>query len=158
VRVEKVKERDKWCCQKCNAKTKLHAHHIIPWEQDKSKRFDLDNGITLCASCHAKEDLTGKKRPPEVCKNISEGHKGQVSYWKGKKLSEEHKRKLSDAKKGKAPWNKGKINNPEKKICKDCNIEKPVKDFTPQGNWYTNRCKKCRNAILKQKREAQLGN
>jgi hypothetical protein len=44
--------RDFYTCQICGAETYLHAHHIIEWAKDESKRFDIDNGITLCIDCH----------------------------------------------------------------------------------------------------------
>ena len=61
---EKVKERDGWVCQLCGAKnhepgktgkpTVLNAHHIIARDnkQFPELRFDVENGITLCAGCH----------------------------------------------------------------------------------------------------------
>jgi len=47
--------------------------------------------------------LTGKKRSDEARRNISEGHKGQKAWNKGKKMplrTEEHRKKLSEAVKG----------------------------------------------------------
>src|SRR5215470_3994735 len=49
-----VRERDGYECKKCGAKEYLEAHHIIPWKNDKSLKYDLDNGITICRSCHIK--------------------------------------------------------------------------------------------------------
>lgn len=52
----KVKQRDKYTCQKCRIKgttKQLHAHHIDDYFKYKDGRLDLDNGITLCASCHS---------------------------------------------------------------------------------------------------------
>ena len=50
---KKVFERDLYHCRLCreNSDT-LVAHHIIPWSVDKSKRYELNNGITLCKDCH----------------------------------------------------------------------------------------------------------
>jgi 5-methylcytosine-specific restriction endonuclease McrA len=51
-----VFERDKYTCQICGiVGGKLNAHHIIPFSVDKSLRFDLLNGITLCVACHKKQ-------------------------------------------------------------------------------------------------------
>jgi 5-methylcytosine-specific restriction endonuclease McrA len=60
-----VFKRDNYTCQHCNEKTYLHAHHIIEWAVNESKRFDIDNGITLCVQCHSKVHgrWLGKKRP-----------------------------------------------------------------------------------------------
>lgn len=78
-----VKEKDGWKCQHCGCeeKKKLHAHHIIAWEKDKSKRFNIDNGLTLCKNCHAKHETKNKI---------------------GKSFSP-----LTEFKKGSIPWNKG---------------------------------------------------
>lgn len=49
-----VLARDNCTCQTCGARFRvLHAHHIIPWAVDTARRYDIDNGITLCANCHA---------------------------------------------------------------------------------------------------------
>lgn len=48
-----VFERDNFICRKCNKKGgHLNAHHIVSWATCPEKRFDIDNGITLCLNCH----------------------------------------------------------------------------------------------------------
>lgn len=53
-----VFHRDNYTCQCCgcrsgNGKTvEVNAHHIFNWKDNPDMRFDIDNGITLCASCH----------------------------------------------------------------------------------------------------------
>lgn len=50
-----VYERDNYTCQGCGqVGGELNAHHIIPWSVSEEKRFDLDNGQTLCYECHVK--------------------------------------------------------------------------------------------------------
>lgn len=61
---EAVKERDGWTCQLCGLKkgdikdngkpVVLNAHHIIGRDNKEfpDMRFDVENGITLCAGCH----------------------------------------------------------------------------------------------------------
>lgn len=50
-----VRKRDNYTCQICGTKEgKIVAHHIVPWLKNEEKRFDLQNGQTLCQSCHAK--------------------------------------------------------------------------------------------------------
>jgi len=50
--------RDKYTCQCCGAKNgngkfiRLEAHHIFNWGKYPDKRFDVNNGITLCQQCH----------------------------------------------------------------------------------------------------------
>lgn len=49
-----IKRRDGYKCQDCGEtdRRKLQSHHIIPWDDNESLRFDLHNGVTLCLSCH----------------------------------------------------------------------------------------------------------
>jgi hypothetical protein len=48
-----VKQRDHWTCQSCGYKgNKIIAHHIVEFSKDKSLRFDVSNGVTLCRPCH----------------------------------------------------------------------------------------------------------
>ena len=49
-----VLERDGHSCQHCNANEELHAHHIKSFIRYPDVRFDIDNGITLCCTCHEK--------------------------------------------------------------------------------------------------------
>lgn len=90
-----IKNRDKWICQHCGCeeKNKLHAHHIVPWNDNVDLRFEISNGITLCRSCHKKED---RRLHPEINK------------LRGIPRSKETKEKLRLANLGKSPPNKGK--------------------------------------------------
>lgn len=57
-----IKTRDKYLCRICIAKifntthvynyNKLEVHHIVPLDEDFSKRLDEDNLITLCCYHH----------------------------------------------------------------------------------------------------------
>lgn len=51
---EAVYMRDKKTCSLCHIHTGLVAHHIIDWNKEESRRYNITNGITLCASCHVK--------------------------------------------------------------------------------------------------------
>jgi len=97
----KVKERDGNQCTKCGSKEKLHVHHIIPWEDCYEKRIDVDNGLTLCVSCHLSFEKKGHIKSEETRIKLSKALKGRESPNKGKKVSEEARKKMSDAKKGK---------------------------------------------------------
>jgi hypothetical protein len=50
---EAVYSRDKWECQKCGVGGGFNAHHIKNFHKYPELRFAIDNGITLCVSCHA---------------------------------------------------------------------------------------------------------
>ena len=58
---KQVFERDNYTCQKCGDcsgnghAVELHPHHIQPFATNLALRYDLNNGITLCKSCHRKE-------------------------------------------------------------------------------------------------------
>ena len=49
-----VFERDKYTCQTCGDDKggNLVAHHLNGYNWDKKTRIDINNGITLCESCH----------------------------------------------------------------------------------------------------------
>lgn len=49
-----VKARDGFACVHCGDDRggNLHAHHRKHWATHPSLRFDLDNGVTVCAGCH----------------------------------------------------------------------------------------------------------
>lgn len=50
----KIYERDGFTCQKCgdNKGHNLTAHHLDGWDWCREKRLEVDNGITLCKTCH----------------------------------------------------------------------------------------------------------
>jgi len=47
-----VKHRDGHTCKRCNSTKQLQAHHIEPVSKYPELVVDVDNGITLCHSCH----------------------------------------------------------------------------------------------------------
>ena len=57
----RVFERDDWTCRKCGLRSEknqyilIQAHHIKPFATFPELRFEIDNGMTLCKKCHAKE-------------------------------------------------------------------------------------------------------
>lgn len=49
----KVISRDGAACQHCGSRgAELHAHHVKSYKEHPSLRFEVANGITLCAPCH----------------------------------------------------------------------------------------------------------
>ncbi|MDP2652192.1 MAG: HNH endonuclease signature motif containing protein [bacterium] len=106
-----VKEKDGWKCQHCGCedRKRLHAHHIISWAADETKRFEISNGLTLCKNCHAKEET--KNVIGKHFSRQTEFKKGQAAWNKGKKHTAESKAKMSQSLKGHIPWNKGLKND-----------------------------------------------
>lgn len=52
--------RDDYTCQICGIRGRdLQAHHIEKWSECKAKRYDKDNGVTLCKKCH--KEIHGRK-------------------------------------------------------------------------------------------------
>lgn len=51
-----VRARDGQRCTKCGTRRagwrSLHLHHVKPWAGNPDSRFDPENIVTLCASCH----------------------------------------------------------------------------------------------------------
>lgn len=53
---EEVFKRDKFTCRECGIMGGvLHPHHILGFSDFPTLRYNIDNGITLCASCHQKK-------------------------------------------------------------------------------------------------------
>jgi len=50
-----VKSRDRYRCRLCLGEG-TDAHHIIHRGQNYGMKWDIENGITLCRSCHDKAD------------------------------------------------------------------------------------------------------
>jgi hypothetical protein len=47
-------ERDKYMCTVCEKREPLVVHHVKCWKKYPELRFDVENGVTLCNSCHCK--------------------------------------------------------------------------------------------------------
>lgn len=47
-----VKMRDNFTCKICNSKGYVVAHHLESFNSNKEKRYDINNGVTLCDKCH----------------------------------------------------------------------------------------------------------
>ena len=59
---KEVLKRDNYTCQHCGTKEKLCCHHIKGFHTYPKKSYDLDNGLTLCGSCHSKEHWRLRKQ------------------------------------------------------------------------------------------------
>ena len=49
-----VYKKDKYKCRLCGSKKDIVAHHLKLFSDFPELRFSVDNGITLCRSCHLK--------------------------------------------------------------------------------------------------------
>ena len=50
---KQIKERDNFTCDICGQKHGgLVSHHLNAWRDYKEQRYDLENGVCLCESCH----------------------------------------------------------------------------------------------------------
>ena len=60
---EAVFVRDDYTCQICGVRgsVKLNADHSQPWKNHPELRFDVNNGRTLCVTCHRKTPTFGSK-------------------------------------------------------------------------------------------------
>lgn len=59
---EAVFSRDNYTCQACGVRgSRLQADHILPWKSHPDKRFDVNNGRTLCESCHKLTPTYGRR-------------------------------------------------------------------------------------------------
>ena len=48
-----VYERDNYTCLNCGVRgVFLHPHHIKSYTYYPEDRYDVENGVTLCVSCH----------------------------------------------------------------------------------------------------------
>ena len=57
-------ETDNHKCTMCPATDNLEAHHLDLFSKNKAARFDLDNGVTLCQSCH--KDVHSFDSTPDI--------------------------------------------------------------------------------------------
>ena len=56
-----VFERDRYTCVWCGKKEELEADHIKPFALFPELRFAIDNGRTLCHTCHRTTDTYGNQ-------------------------------------------------------------------------------------------------
>lgn len=62
-----VFKRDDWTCQVCKIRGgTLHPDHIKQFALFPELRFEINNGRTLCATCHKQTDTWGKNIPKDV--------------------------------------------------------------------------------------------
>lgn len=58
-----VLERDNGTCVQCGIKEKtMHVDHILPFAKYPESRLDVNNGRTLCVSCHRKTNTYSRRK------------------------------------------------------------------------------------------------
>jgi len=65
----KVFKRDNYKCLDCGTSEKLILHHLLLWKDNRALRFDPNNCVTLCPSCHSKKHYwmaLGKNRKKPI--------------------------------------------------------------------------------------------
>lgn len=55
-----ILRRDNYACVWCNVGSRLNVHHIEKWSDNKDRRFDRTNLVTLCKDCHYKVHNGGR--------------------------------------------------------------------------------------------------
>jgi hypothetical protein len=58
-----VLERDKYTCRDCQTKEGLDAHHVQSILDYPEGIFNVDNGLTICKSCHNKHTWWQRIKP-----------------------------------------------------------------------------------------------
>lgn len=74
-------KRDNKTCLLCGSHSKLHVHHLLRWHDKPTARYYMENGATLCTSCHkAGHGPTGHNFPQELTTKIVKimAERGQV--------------------------------------------------------------------------------
>lgn len=61
---KKIRTRDEFTCLSCGSKKNSHAHHMVSKFYVPEYTLFLENGITLCKSCHmGPQGVHGSKNP-----------------------------------------------------------------------------------------------
>ena len=113
--------RDAYTCQFCLTQKDVIAHHVHPKEIYPDLSLVMENGLTLCRSCHSQyhnppEKHLGKKLSEAAKKKVGDAARGRKDspetkarktlaqignkHSLGYKQTEGHKRKLSEVQKG----------------------------------------------------------
>ena len=56
-----VYKKDGWHCKLCDSNKNIVAHHIKSFTDYPELRYNIDNGVTLCRSCHLSLHQTTRK-------------------------------------------------------------------------------------------------
>jgi|AntAceMinimDraft_18_1070375.scaffolds.fasta_scaffold120866_2 hypothetical protein len=63
--------RDDYTCHDCGKRgVYLEAHHIKSWKEHPELRFEINNGMTLCRSCHIKKHKEIRRLKKVVLKGV----------------------------------------------------------------------------------------
>lgn len=115
---EKVLERDGYRCQACGTDHRLEVHHKDRSGQTDNPNNEMDNLITLCASCHRSEHRFDR---PKTGEHKNCGHCGKEIFIVKKLIGRKKYCSIECADKAKV----GLFKTSELRNCKTC--DKPFK-------------------------------
>jgi 5-methylcytosine-specific restriction endonuclease McrA len=100
-----VKQRDNYICQICGKKQlegiNCIAHYIKSKNEFPELIYDVDNGQTLCDSCHNSITNKDRIRSQETIEKIRNSLLGNIPWMKDKHHTEISRKKISEAQVGK---------------------------------------------------------
>ena len=73
--VDAVYERDNWRCVLCRCRTRLTPHHVIP--RSHGGEDTAENLITLCVTCHERQEGAGWQRNRAYFEGWIKGRRGR---------------------------------------------------------------------------------
>jgi len=92
-----VLNRDDWHCQCCGSKKNLVVHHIVCYWDYPDERFEMENGVTVCRSCHTNIHLNKILFVRESSETNTLGFFIKTKNMIESELVRNHKRQSSDA-------------------------------------------------------------
>lgn len=92
---EKVKQKDGMRCVLCGETHQLQAHHIKPTYLYPEYRNDVNNGVTLCSSCHQAQHgghFAGYTIKP--INGIDPDPEGRMETYKAERLKKQEEKRM----------------------------------------------------------------
>ena len=74
-----VKSRDKYTCQSCGIGEEVIAHHIKAILDEPDLVLDINNGQTLCRTCHIR--IHNEQKPSVCCFPRMVNYENSIRHW-----------------------------------------------------------------------------